>query len=322
MIRKLKKYGRLITSGLGFIYDYSRFIKFSGWGNDLGDHMVRGYHIVKIYHALEKSMSYTNRDPKHGWSSAFLLLDVLKKSSHLNSFIFNELVGAEVLLKFINLPENRNTDKAREIRRELSAIPFQENKNGGVMEYGRSALYRGKINKPEDFFLSRFSLREFKNESIDIHTVMRAISLAVKAPSVCNRQPWHIYHTDKREVIDRALALQSGNRGFGHLIPNLAVITTDLKAFMPGNEHYQHWIEGGIISMSLIHAFHSLGVASCCLNWSQSPGNDKKLRKILAIEDSHTVIMMLAYGLPCKTNKVCVSDRRPVEEYQTELELK
>jgi nitroreductase len=74
--------------------------------------------------------------------------------------------------------------------------------------------------------------------------------------------------------------------------------------------------------MSLIYAFHSIGVATCALNWSAKPKNDLELRKKLNIEDNHTIIMVLAVGYPDKVNKVCASTRRPVKEVYRELELK
>ena len=71
--------------------------------------------------------------------------------------------------------------------------------------------------------------------------------------------------------------------------------------------------------MSLIYALHSLGVASCCLNWSQSPKNDKLLRSLVDIKQNHTVIMMLAIGWPNIKNKVCVSARKPIQEVYSSL---
>ena len=324
MFLSMKSFGRLIIGGMGFLYDYFRFIKFSGWKSNINDYKVRNYHTVKIYHALEKSMSYKHRDPGRGWESAFLLLDVIKKSDINGEVAFHNLAGVEILREFIKLPVNEGTHKALQIKNELNLLSFSKSYSvpGGIKSFSRNQFHTGKLDRPEDFFLSRFSLREFESKSVDLDVVRRAISLAIKAPSVCNRQPWHIYHTDNRSVIDCALRIQSGNSGFGHKVPNLAIITVDLKAFMPGNEHYQHWIEGGIISMSLIHAFHSLGVASCCLNWSQSPQNDIKLRSEISIQGEHTVIMMLAYGWPCKDNNVCISVRKSTKEYETKMEMK
>ncbi|MNO05318.1 hypothetical protein D3C81_2266530 [compost metagenome] len=71
-----------------------------------------------------------------------------------------------------------------------------------------------------------------------------------------------------------------------------------------------------------MYAFHSLGLATCPLNWSQSPAVDRSLRSKLRIQESHTVIMVMAVGYPDDVNKVCVSARRPLKEVMIDLELK
>jgi nitroreductase len=142
--------------------------------------------------------------------------------------------------------------------------------------------------------------------------------MAMKSPSACNRQSWHVYHLEG-ELAQQALAFQDGNRGFGHKIKDLLIITTDLRAFVSPRERYQHWIDGGMFSMSVILALHSIGIASCCLNWSQSGRADIKFRKVIKISPQHTVMMMLAIGYPNEQNTVCASPRRPISEVYTKL---
>ena len=321
-INKLRKFGRLITSLNGFIYDYLRFVLYSGWIENLGDKELRNYHLVKIYHALEKSMSFKNRDPASGWKAAHLLFSIIKNKRQKKEYGFHDKASFNVLNKFINLPENISTDKAKILREDLSGAQIKTDQEHGCKNYALSDFRRGLLSNPEDFFGSRYSLREFRDEVVPETIIKKAVSLSLKTPSVCNRQAWHVYHTSDPGIKSKALSYQSGNRGFGERIPNLLVITTDLKAFMSGEEHYQHWIDGGMFSMSLVYAFHSLGVASCCLNWSRPPSKDKALRKNMNIRNNHTVIMMLAIGWPAEMNNVCVSARRPLSEFLTKLEEK
>src|SRR3546814_8739546 len=89
-------------------------------------------------------------------------------------------------------------------------------------------------------------------------------------------QASYVYCLQSREIIDRALSLQNGNRGFGHEIPCLLILCTDLSAFDTAGERYQHWIDGGMFSMSLVWALHALGYSSCCLNWSKTPSDGRK----------------------------------------------
>ena len=168
----------------------------------------------------------------------------------------------------------------------------------GIKTFSLADFSKGILEKPEDFLYSRYSLREFKDEIVQDHVLEKAVKLAAKSPSVCNRQAWKVYRTSNQDVKNSFLRYQNGNKPFGANIPNLFVVCSDLRAFFSGSEHYQYWIDGGMFAMSLIYAFHSLGVATCPLNWSQAPDNDKLVRRYFNIRPYHTIIMALAVGYP------------------------
>jgi nitroreductase len=320
LLSRIRSYGRLLKALNGFIYDFKRYYLYSAWKADMNDIDLRNYHAVKVYHSLEKSMSFENRKEGSGWNSAFVLLDILKIAKETGEIGYHDKAGRRVLNKFIGLDENKNTPQCGHIKAELLNLDFDSLEDHGSKEYSAEEFNNGVLTSPESFFFSRYSLREFRTDYVDEELVMRAVSLAMKSPSVCHRQAWHVYHTMESSLIQKVLKYQSGNRGFGERVPNLMIVTTDMKAFMPGNEHFQHWIDGGMFSMSLVYALHSLGVASCCLNWSQSPSIDRLLRSSVKIKPNHTVMMMIALGWPKENNKVCISARRPVNEVYSALQ--
>jgi nitroreductase len=313
---------RIYHGIIGFIYDIERYIKYGGWKGNMLDIEQREYNSVMAYHGLEKSLSYKKRNPNSGWSNAYRVLGFLKIAYKTQNIGYHDKASKQTLEKFINLPENINDERSIEIKSKLKDFNFISDKIHGTMDYSIEDYKKGILKNPESFFFSRFSLREFKDKIVSEEEIKRAIKLSMKTPSVCNRQPWHIYHTSCKTVISKALEFQHGNKPFGKFIPNLMIVTIDLKAFFGGNEHYQHWIDGGIISMSLMYALHSLGIASCALNWSQSRKDDKSFRDIIDIKSNQTIIMMLAVGYPNINNKVCCSARRPIEEVFSILQLK
>ncbi len=321
----IKIFGRMIISTNVMFYNLVRYFKYSGLSGNCHDGEIRNYHLVKIYHALEKSMSYKERNSSRGWSTARLLLCELEKSSDLSNKAFHDHKAIVTLVNFLNFEGNSDRPEARVIRERLEVLEksFAEQPGSrSVRFYDIRDFEKGRLEAPEEFFLSRYSLREFRDKPVEAELVERALRLAVKTPSVCNRQPWSIYYSSDKKVIQEALKYQAGNVGFGHSVPNLMIVCADLKGFMAGNEAYQYWIDGGLISMSVVYALHSLGIASCCLNWSQYPKIDKQIRRKLNISDNHTIIMMLAYGWPEDKNIVCESSRRPVESIMKRLELK
>lgn len=316
---------RMLLTLKFFIYDYTRFLKYAGWKANMSDSEIRNYNIAMVYHGLEKSLSYKVRNQNSGWKNAFQILNLLKIAKINNNIGFHDKKAKQVLEVFINLPENLNDERSVQIKKELSNILFDESyteQKYGALEYNYDEYKKGILESPENFFFSRYSLREFKDKIVSEEEIKSAVNLTMKTPSVCNRQAWGIYHSSKKDVKDIVLTYQYGNKPFGENVPNLIVITTDLKAFFSPDEHYQHWIDGGLLSMSLMYALHSIGIASCALNWSAKPKNDKEIRKYLNIKPNHTIIMVLAVGYPDDKNKVCASPRRPIEEVYTELEIK
>lgn len=319
---KIRPFGRLLKALYGFFYNFCRFYSYAGWRSDMTDIDQRNYNAAKIYHSLEKSMSFKDRKIGSGWGDAYALLELLKVAKRTGVVGYHDKAACKLLAEFIDLEGNKETDHASAIRHELMNFNFTSLDEHGTKVHTAADFRRGLLKCPESFFFSRYSLREYKEELVSEEVIKRAVLLAMKSPSVCNRQAWHVYHTIDPIVKAAALKYQAGNRGFGHKIPNLIVIAIDLKAFMPGQEHYQHWIDGGLFSMSLIYSLHSLGVASCCLNWSQTPANDKLLRSLVNIKQEHTIVMMLAVGWPEEENKVCVSARRPINEIFTSLKMR
>jgi len=305
------------------MYDYTRYVKYGGWTGDMTDSELRNYNSAMVYHGLEKSLSYKKRNQNSGWRNAFQILELLRIAKVSDSMGFHDQKSKSVLEVFLNLPENINDARSKEIQIELDKLNINEEEtdnNVGAFEYKISEYQKGILNNPEEFFYSRYSLREFKDEIVLDTEIERAVMLAMKTPSVCNRQAWGIYHTSDKAVKDIVLKYQLGNKPFGENIPNLIIVTTDLKAFFSPEEHYQHWIDGGLLSMSLMYTLHSLGIASCALNWSAKPKNDLALRKELNIKDNQTIMMVLAIGYPDAQNKVCASPRRPIEEVYYTLE--
>lgn len=320
-VRELYFYLREIKWLLfSFLYDIKRFFIYGGWRKRKYLAEERNYYTMFLYHKIEKSMSYKNRNPKSGWNDILELVDSIEIAYKTNDYMYHDIAAKQVIEKFLRLPENINDLRVAKIRERIATINFFSPDEHGVITKTKDELQKGILEKPEEFFFSRYSVREFENRKIDIAMIKQGINLARKTPSVCNRQHWRAYHTDSDEVKKLVLELQNGNRGFGHTIPNLMVITTDLNAFFTTNEHKQGLIDGGMYLMSLIYAYHSLGISCCALNWAQTPKNDKELRKRVKIRDQDSIICILALGYPQESNTVCASTRLPSDEFLINLE--
>ncbi|HET6431605.1 nitroreductase family protein [Dyella sp.] len=316
--RLIRPLHNLLWAFGGFAYDFSRYVRYGGWRAH-AEHRRRDYKAVKIYHQLEKSLSFRERRANSGWEAAGNLLRVLERRTPATAGPgYHESVGVKVLRDFAATADGGG-DTARRVQEFLQHVR-QESAEGGVIDFHLEELLAGKLEDPERFFCSRHSVRDFRPGAVPRELMRRAMKLAMRTPSVCNRQAWHVYQMDSRGTIDRALALQNGNRGFGHEVPCLLIITADLRAFDTHGERFQHWVDGGMFAMSLALALHSLGLASCFLNWSRGAREDRRLRRVVPIDPAHTVITMMAVGFASDEFKVCYSARRPIDSILTYLD--
>jgi nitroreductase len=295
-----------VLAAVGFCYDFSRFTRYGAWRS-------------RNYHRLEKSLSFRGRRANSGWDAAGELVHLLNRSgADAAALGYHETVGIKVLRDFVADSHGGGETAGRVAafleRARLAPV------EGGVIEMTAAQLLVGRLHDPEQFFLTRHSVRDFRTDPVPAELLDRAVRLAIKTPSVCNRQAWHVYHLDQRASIDRALTLQNGNRGFGHQVPCLLIVTADLRAFDTHGERFQHWIDGGMFAMSMTLALHALGLGACCLNWSRGGADDLRLRKLLPLDGAHTVIMMMAVGYPSDQLKVCYSARRPLHSILTHLD--
>ena len=111
-----------------------------------------------------------------------------------------------------------------------------------------------------------------------------------------------------------------GSRGFGECIDVVLVMTSDRRAFTTVGERNQCWVDSGMFAMSVIYALHSLGLGTCCLNWSLTSDRDQQARQVFSIDDSEAISMIIAVGHIPETLKVAASPRLPVAEVMREHE--
>jgi nitroreductase len=183
---------------------------------------------------------------------------------------------------------------------------------GGTIEITKQDIYEATKHDLQKFFELRYSIRQFAPDDVDMNLIEKAVVMAQKTPSVCNRQSAKVYVFSQQEDKQKVLSYQNGNRGFGDQASKVLIVTSDLQHFTSVGERNQCWIDGGMFSMSLVYALHSLGLGTCCLNWSVENNVDQNLRDAAGIPESEAVMMMIAVGhLPLK---VAQSPRKPIND--------
>lgn len=154
------------------------------------------------------------------------------------------------------------------------------------------------VSAPRDFtdvVFGRRSVREFTDAPVDDANIMRAIEIALQAPSVCNRQPVRVHQFDDPDLMQAALDLQGGFRGY-RMPPKLLLITSDQAAFIGSVERNQGFVDGGLFMMLLLLGLEQLNLGSCSLNTALTSDREAAIRKILSIPEGEVFISFVAVG--------------------------
>ncbi|MDB9430536.1 nitroreductase family protein [Microcystis aeruginosa CS-555/01A07] len=309
-----------VSLAANYYYDFKRYFRFSATADPYRTKLRHQGRIIAHYHVIEKGLSLKN--PKTGFGVDIInnLLLILK--DYQEKYGLDEV--GQVALNVLFSYHQFNLDKALdnqglykqliEIEEKAKSKEICNIKDGGVVKVSKEDIKKAANINFRDFVNARYSVRNFDVSEVSLELIKEAISIAIKTPSVCNRQTWKVYVFSEDNIKRKVLSHQNGNRGFGDTASKILIITSDLNYFLGASERNQCFIDGGLFSMSLIYALHSLGIGTCCLNWSVTYQTDQALRCEAGIGDSETIIMMLAVGHLPEQFSVARSSRRKVEE--------
>lgn len=298
--------------------DFDRILHFTGLLNNKTREVLKA-EITKNYHRVEKGLSL--REPRVGfgrWSIDKLISDV---AYYMETYAPDETTGIAIntLIEYIDF--NRQHDNVdSQLENIINDLKTQQqlagsvHDNGGTKKITSDEIYKACKIDLSHFFQNRYSIRNFSDESVDLYLIEKAIKMAQKTPCVCNRQSCRVYVFTEKEDKLKVLAHQNGNRGFTEQIDKVLVVTSQLSCFLTVGERNQCWIDGGMFAMSLVYALHSLGLGTCCLNWSVERDKDLVMKETTGIPDSDSIIMLIAVGHLPKVLKVAQSPRKDLSE--------
>ena len=302
-----------------FYYDFRQYTHHAAVLHPARSRQNLQAHIIIHYHALEKGLSLKEPRFDFGVQKANTLLELLKTYVLKYGYDTIAVIAINVLVAHYEFKAARETaDEViwKEISTLRNQIPdaLKTEKRGGIIEVNRQDILDAGSVDFERFTSSRHSVRHYSEEPVDHTLIEKAVSMAMKTPSVCNRQPAKVYIISDPKIRKSFLDNQRGNKGFGDDIGTLLLVTAELGFYAYSVERREPYIGGGMFAMSLVYALHSLGLGTCCLNLSQHSHFDKLLKQSANISDSEVVIMLIAVGhLPDKF-KVASSPRRDINE--------
>ena len=264
------------------------------------------------YHKIEKGLALPN--PRSGFGKD--IIDKLLQTLPQYEEHFGTDDMSEIIVSVLREYEETSAGSSRDFE---ALKNFLHQRMDKITEAGTTALSREDLFPiaQEDavrFLLGRHSVRQYESRPVDAMLIEKAMKIAQRAPSVCNRQAGHVFVSTNTESMRRLLSHQNGNRGFGDTLGGVAVITSDLAVFQSVGERNQPFVDGGIFAMGFLTGLHAVGLGACMLNWSADIAQDRKLREEFGFPENHVIITMIGFGHVPEHISVAASPRDAMEK--------
>lgn len=315
-LRRLKSQILLQKNYLNEAYSFWKLtVKYNASNHTDDDIQKMQYTLSRETHTIEKGMSMRNPRKGFGQQKVTNLITRLRKYVKLymnedSAFLDYPLSTIQTYIDYtlstgVDIPD---------IQKNFSFLLQEAGKTNvcgkaGVEKITKNSIL-DKCNKDfESLLYSRHSIRYFSDTPVGDDVINKALELAQRTPSACNRQGWltHVFRAPKS--ID-LVKWQGGSRGFEDEIKCAILVTANLKAFL-NHEVHQAYIDGGLYAMNLINALHSLGVGTIPLSCGFMEKQISQLSKF-DIPENEVPIVIIGVGNYLDCFNVAVSERKDI----------
>lgn len=262
------------------------------------------YNILLLVHSIEKGLSL--KEVRYGFGKAkiYHLLRLINlyndRGYNIDNYAFKEAIA--VLDSYIKFHKNKNYKIDNEIKDKITSLKskfisvYENNIDmAGIKTYLAEELKQDKMFDFDKFISTRHSIRNFNTDDVSEEIIDKALEMAQKAPSACNRQPNKVYYSLSPEINSKIDDIIPGNQGFFGHVNKYLIVTCNMEAF--GSLEINQWyINGGIYSTYLLLALHSMGIGTCVFQWASIRDNDKNLKKLANIPDNEQIILVIGIG--------------------------
>jgi nitroreductase len=158
----------------------------------------------------------------------------------------------------------------------------------------------------------RRSVRWYLDKPVERSIVDDAITVAVEAPTACNRVPYRFHIFDDPDDATRIASIAGGTVGYVENLQSVVVLVGDLSAYVDERDRHLIYIDGSLAAMGFIYSLEAHGVATCCINWPDLKEPEKEMAEVLGLAPYERVVMLIAYGYADPTGLAPASPKRPL----------
>lgn len=162
---------------------------------------------------------------------------------------------------------------------------------------------------------SRHSVRDFSGEEVPIRLLNKALQLAFRCPTACNRQGIRAYVIGGKRKEEMQFWL-TGIGGFAEQVDKYILITGKLSVYRASEAYqFQYAVTASIFAGYLSLALQSLGIGACLIQRPLVRTKEWiKLSKKFEIPEDEQIVLLIGTGMLKEEYKVPVSNRIKFEE--------
>lgn len=306
-------------------YDLRKFVQHSSTASINPSPTGLESFLTAAYHAIERALALEHTRAGFGQRFLPLIFSAISELERDNHARFATAGARGSLREYVRfhdekgyaLPPNFEA-QLREFAREIGGQPVP----GGTVTITKDDLEQATHFDYDRFVKTRYSVRHLTGEPVSQDVIRQAVSLATKTPRTCNREMRRVYTATDAKLIEHVLSYHNGNKGFGHRLGALLIVTADLREMYEIGERNQGWIDGGLFAMSLVYALHAARLGTCLLNWSVDCDRDQAFRDEFAIPDNEVIITFIGVGHVPEKFQVACSPGPDVEELVSEIKIR
>lgn len=278
------------------------------------------YSLMAKSHVIEKGLSMPERRFAFGHDALIILIDELEK--YINKYgrknaQIEHIIA--IVLEYRQLHKVNNVTLEENLQNKLEkfASAYPEIAPSKQVLLTKEQLFKNVNNSFYEFSTSRRSCRHIEGPA-ELEKIRKAVKLALNAPSACNKQPVKVHLISSPHSVKQLLNLQQGNRGFGHLIEQVLLITVDIRSYGRYEDRFNPYIDGGLFSMNLLYALHYYKIASIPLVWIDSKQRNEELHNIVDFPNEEYPCLLIGIGEPAKEFLTTASQRNVIDDVLTE----
>ena len=276
--------------------------------------------LLRENHVIEKGMSLEHPRIGFGKKKILALLGRLRKYLSLygeqdKDFLLYPLSTIKEYILFtkktgVKIPEIE--ESFRSLLNDAAIDYDQLNLTAGVRYVEKGEIWALCNSTFSSIVNSRHSIRYFTKELPAKEIIERALQIAQRTPSACNRQAWHTYVFNKEDA-HKLFYKQGGCNGFEEAIHCAILVTADMNGFL-SYEPFQLYVDGGMYAMNLINAFHSLGLGTIPLSCGFYHDKLSGIKKEFDIPEHRIPIVIIGIGILPDTFKIAESTRKSIDK--------